>query len=138
MLKGIFLSLTGLNCLSILFRTVIDMRIFHIAKNTRTRSYFVIAQQKTKLKFCAAHYLKENQRKKCSHMHSIQYKLRLAIDQAFSAGIEMHQCQTGTNKATASRHVLSLLVKNEECIETATSPLQNATEDDNTICQSLL
>lgn len=38
------------------------------------------------------------------------------MDQAFSVGMEMHQCQTGTNKATASSHVLSLLVKNEECI----------------------
>lgn len=71
-------------------------------------------------------------------MQSIQYILRMAIDQVFKVGIEMHQCQTGTNKASASSHVLSLLVKNEECIEAATSPLYNATEDNNTIRQSLL
>lgn len=52
-----------------------------------------------------------------------QYTLRQAIDQVFLVVKEMHHCQTGTNKATASSHVLSLLVKNEEWIETATSPL---------------
>lgn len=56
-------------------------------------------------------------------MHIIQYIQTVAIDQEFSAGIKTHQCQTGTNKATASSHVLSLLVKNEERIEAATGPL---------------
>lgn len=43
---------------------------------------------------------------------------------------------SSSDKATASSHVLSLLVKNEERVETATSPLQNATEDDNAVRQS--
>lgn len=130
MLKVIFLSLTRLNCMGILLRIIIDMRIFNLVKDMRT--YLVLWWCIRKLWFSAAHIThntpqsalsqresKENTR----HMHSIQYILRLAMDQAFSVGMKMHQCQTRTNKATASSHVLSLLVKNEECIETATSPL---------------
>lgn len=133
MLKGIFLSLTGLNCLSILLQDY--CRHENISRKPRNRPCFVIAQQKTINMCCTQSTPSQKQPKeKCYHMCSIH----MAIDQAFSVGIEMHQCQTGTNKATASSHVLSLLVKNEECIETATSPLQNATEDDNTIRQSLL
>lgn len=85
-----------------------------------------------------AHYIKENLRTDATICTVYCETLSLAIDQEFSVGTEMHQCQTRTNKATASSHVLSLLVKNEERIETATSLLSNATEDDNTIRQSLL
>lgn len=61
----------------------------------------------------------------------------LGIEKALFVDIEMHHCLS--KKATASSHVLSPFVKNEECTETATSPFpKNATKDDNIVRQSLL
>lgn len=60
---------------------------------------------------------------KCFQMHRMEYRLKLAIGQAFIFGEKNTSVSSGTNKTTASNHVLSLLVKNEECIETATSTL---------------
>ena len=70
-LKVIFLSLTGLNCMGILFRIIIDMRIFHIAKNMRTMGGFCNCAMESNdfvlhiehTIHHRVHYLRENQRK---------------------------------------------------------------------------
>lgn len=71
------------------------MRVFHIAKKKKKRKYeescatescateSCDSAPRTLTRHHGAHYLKQNQEKSLHHTHSVQYTLRLAIDQAF-------------------------------------------------------